>query len=399
MLLKDKNISEKKVLYFDCYSGISGDMIIAALLDLGVPFKIVEDGVKSVLPSGVVLRHEHEMRNSIKVSRFFVDIDMEDQPHRHFSDIRTMIEDSSLKQSVKDLSVKIFLTIAKAEAAVHGVSIDEVHFHEVGAADSIADIIGAAVAIDYLDAEIVSSPIPFGCGQVLTQHGLLPLPAPATVEILKDIPVYGTKIESELTTPTGAAVIKTTAVKFSSMPSMIPVGTGTGAGSRKLKDRPGILRVTLGTLHPVDTLKSLKIIETNIDDMTGEMAGHALTELINEGALDAWIESIIMKKGRPGLKISVLSKEDDYQRLVKILLLNTTTLGVRIYDVNRIEMERLFEQVDTKWGSVRVKIGKLGKDINNIAVEFDDCSRLAKENKVSIKEIIDEAKSAALKFV
>ncbi len=390
-----KGFGEGKLLYFDCFSGLSGDMIVSAFLDLGVPFSIIENAVKKLSLKGVVLRHENEFRHAVKVSRFFVDVDDTSQPHRHFSHIKNMIDKSDLDVEIKNLATEIFLTVARAEASVHGTSIEKVHFHEVGAADSIADIVGAAAAIIYTGASIISAPVPLGSGFVNTQHGILPLPAPATLEILKGVPVYGTDIKAELTTPTGAAIVKTVAVHFDKFPQMVPVNTGMGAGSRSHKERPGIFRLILGIPSKDKYAEKLKILEANIDDMTGELAGHVLSHLLNRGAKDVWIENILMKKGRPGIKLCTLCDQSDELKLSELIMKHTTTLGVRSYDVGRFELKRKFETVKTRWGEVSVKIAVHNNKIYNISVEFDDCVKLSATNDATVKDIMNEASGIA----
>jgi hypothetical protein len=244
------------LLYLDCFSGISGDMVVSALLDVGVPFAVIEEAASQLPLSGYRIRHEKEIRNAISVRRFFVDVEESEQPHRHFSQIRDMIENSTMNERVKRTSISIFEVLAKAEAKVHGTTIEEVHFHEVGAVDSIIDIVATAAALDHLNAAVACARIPLGRGFVNTQHGILPLPAPATLNILEGIPVEGTDVESELTTPTGAAIVRALSVQFGPMPPMTPIRIGFGAGSRTLPERPGILRVVLGEISEMQQLSS-----------------------------------------------------------------------------------------------------------------------------------------------
>ena len=244
------------LLYLDCFSGLSGDMIVSALLDTGVPFPVIENAVSALPLSGYSIRHEKEMRNAISVSRFFVDVTDQEQPHRHFSQIRDMLENAALSERVRQMAIAAFEVLARAEATVHGASIDKVHFHEVGAVDSIVDIVAAAAGIDHLNATVSCARIPLGRGFVKTQHGLLPLPAPATLNILEGVPVEGTDVASELTTPTGAAIVKSLSTHFGPMPPMTPIRIGFGAGSRTLPERPGILRAVLGEKSPVTPASS-----------------------------------------------------------------------------------------------------------------------------------------------
>ncbi|MBN2718500.1 MAG: LarC family nickel insertion protein [Deltaproteobacteria bacterium] len=264
----------KPILYLDCFSGLSGDMIVSALLDVGVPFTVIEEAVSALPLSGYRIRHEKEIRNAISVCRFFVAVEEAKQPHRHFSQIRDIIEGSTLNDRVKRTSIAIFEVLAKAEAKVHGTTIEEVHFHEVGAVDSIIDIVATAAAIDHLNATVACARVPLGRGFVNTQHGLLPLPAPATLAILEGVPVEGTDVESELTTPTGAAIVKALATQFGPIPPMTPTRVGFGAGSRSLPNRPGILRAVLGQNH--SQRKFLLVVFTNEPCKRNHAFMHAL---------------------------------------------------------------------------------------------------------------------------
>jgi uncharacterized protein (TIGR00299 family) protein len=388
-----------RILFFDCFSGLSGDMIVAALIDLGVPFARLEEAAAMLPIGGYRLRHEREMRGPFKVSRFHVDMDIhhsDHHRHRRFADIRQLILDSKLPPGAADRSVRIFETLAQAEATVHGTAVDDVHFHEVGAVDSIVDIVCAAAAIDYLACDVACGPVPLGCGFIETQHGRMPLPAPATLHILKGVPVEGTPVRAELTTPTGAAIVRTLASGFGPIPAMTPSAIGFGAGTRALPDAPGILRVVLGT--PDTSLRSPAshvVIEANIDDMTGELAAHAMETILNAGALDVWCETIQMKKGRPALKICILAAGSDLLRMGGMLLSQTSTIGLRWYGVNRMEMTRSVSQVDTPFGPVRVKRAVWPGGASNHAVEFADCRRLAAETGVPLKEIYAVAQGLA----
>ncbi|MBN2718990.1 MAG: nickel pincer cofactor biosynthesis protein LarC [Deltaproteobacteria bacterium] len=380
----------RRVLYLDCFSGLSGDMIVSALIDVGVPFSVIENAALALPLSGFAIRHEKEMRNSLSVSRFFVDVDEGKQPHRHFSHIRDMINGAGLSDSVKQKSIAIFEVLAKAEAKVHGTTVEKVHFHEVGAVDSIIDIVGAAAGIDYLNVDIVCRTVPVGTGFVDTQHGRLPLPAPATLNILAGVPLEGTEITSELTTPTGAAIVRALATSFGPMPHMIPENTGFGAGSRNLPERPGVLRAVLGR-RSGDAQGTLTVLEANIDDMTGELAAHAVDRLLTAGALDAWMEPIQMKKGRPALKISVLCQNAAREHLGRILMRETTTIGVRYYEVSRMVLSRQRISVVTHYGQVHVKVSSDENGIKTVSPEFEECRQLSLEANVPLKDVMSAA--------
>jgi uncharacterized protein (TIGR00299 family) protein len=366
-------------------------MILGALLDLGVELTTVKQSIARLGLSDFQLKIEKVTRNSIQATRFWVEVDQGSQPQRSWADIRALIEKAGLSAPVARLALQTFLLIAEAEGRVHGRSVDEVHFHEVGAVDSIVDIVGAAAAIVSLGARVVSSPLPLGRGTITTRHGVLPVPAPATVLILDGVPVEGTEIEAELTTPTGAALVKAAASSFGLMPRMIPRGSGYGAGARSHATRPGLLRAVLGQPleeRPPREEGSCHVIEANIDDMTPEIAAHASGVLLESGALDVWFEPIQMKKGRPALKLSLLVGADQLDRLCEAVLRETPTIGLRYYRVGRVEMERSMAEVQTPWGAVRVKIARGLAGSVNAAPEFEDCRRLAQQAGVPLKQVM-----------
>ena len=385
----------RPILYLDCFSGLAGDMIVAALLDLGVPWALLETTAKALPLDGYTLRTERTERNSIYATRFIVDVDEAAQPHRHYSDIRHMLEHAALPSDVRELALSIFAHIARAEARVHGTSTDHVHFHEVGAVDSIIDIVCAAAALRHLDAQVVCAPIPLGTGFVATQHGQLPVPAPATLLILEGIPVVGTDIRAELTTPTGAAIARATATRFGTLPAMTPTAIGFGAGARSLKAQPNVLRAILGTPTDATHTGPLALLEANIDDMSGEIAAFAAAQLRDAGALDVWFTPIQMKKDRPGVQLSVLCRQADADALSEILLAETTTIGVRQQAVTRTEMRRTHISVTTPHGDVRVKVATHHSGRQNVAPEFADCEALARRHGVPLKKIMALATAAA----
>jgi uncharacterized protein (TIGR00299 family) protein len=392
----------KPILHFDCFSGLAGDMILASLIDLGLPVEVIESAVAKLPLEHFRIRLEKEKRQGVMATRFFVDVEESQQPHRHYSSIRSMIEDADLNERIKGISLDIFETIAKAEARVHGTTIENTHFHEVGAVDSIVDIVGAGAAFDYFDARVTCSPIPLGQGLMKMAHGVLPVPAPATLFILTGVPVEGTEVKAELTTPTGAAVIKTVADAFTRFPPMVPSQIGFGAGARSHETRPGLLRVVLGESvkeQDAGLYPACYVIEANVDDMTGEIAAAAAVALLENGALDAWFEPIQMKKGRPGLKFGLLCKLGDLERLSGKLFRETSTIGLRYYPVGRIEMERSMHTVDTPYGSIRVKVATGLEGSVNAAPEFEDCRRAASEHGVSVKRVMAVAVGLAQKLL
>lgn len=384
-------MTRQNLLYFDCFSGIAGDMILASLIDMGLPIDVVEHAVSKLPLAGYRIETTKEKRNAIMATRFHVRVDTSTQPHRHYSGIRTMIEDSALDDGTKTRALAIFKTLAEAEAKIHGTTLEEVHFHEVGAVDSIVDIVGAAAGFNHLDAEVVCSPIPVGYGIIHTEHGNLPVPAPATLQILEGIPIEGTEIPCELTTPTGAAVIKATAKRFGRMPEMVPRGIGFGAGSRSHETRPGLLRVVMGEATVATNDEHNQpciVVETNVDDMTGELAANAATRLLKEGALDVWFESIYMKKGRPAQKLAILCKNEDLDRLAGFLFEETSTIGLRYYPVGRMEMDRSLHLVETPFGNIHIKVARGLNGSANAAPEFEDCARAARAHSVSVKQVM-----------
>jgi len=386
-----------RLLYLDCFSGLAGDMILGALLDLGVPLDLVRETVARLPLEGYALRVQRERRSSIDAARFFVDVEEARQPSRHYSDIRGMIETAGLPAGVERVASEIFAALARAEARVHGTAVDDVHFHEVGAVDSIVDIVGIAAAVDHLGAEVRSAPLPLGRGFVKTSHGTLPLPAPATLLLLEGAPAYGTEIEAELVTPTGAAVVKALCRGFGPLPPMVVERVGFGAGSRSHPGRPGLLRAVLGRPLPGGDAAwdSHVVVEAGIDDITGQLAGHALERLLEHGALDAWVTPIQMKKGRPAVVLSALCRREDLQRVTETFLRETPTIGVRHHPVGRCEMDREIREVETPFGAVRVKIARGPGRAGNVAPEFEDCRRAARERDVPLKRVLAAAMAAA----
>lgn len=372
-------------------------MTIAALLDLGVPLLVIEHAVSALPLEGVFLERGHAHRSGIVATSFEVIVEP-NQPERTYASIDSMLELSPLDPEVRSLSRRIFRKLAEAEAQVHRMPLAEVHFHEVGAVDAIVDIVGAAAALVYLGAEVQGSPLPMGRGFVKARHGILPLPPPATVECLKGIPTYSVDLDAELVTPTGAAIVAATATKFLRWPSFMPDRVGWGAGRKDFPDRPNLLRVVLGS--PTSTLEdaapsaSHTIVEANVDDMTGEMAAHAIEALIAAGALDAWAAPITMKKGRPALTIAALVETPQADAIGTVLLRETTSIGLRKIPVSRTERPRRHVTVDTPYGRIRIKISEGPFGPPQIKPEFEDCAHAAKTNGVSLREVLQAALNA-----
>jgi uncharacterized protein (TIGR00299 family) protein len=374
-------------------------MIIAALVDLGVPLAVVRDAV-SVLPlKGVRVAVEGTQAGAIGATRFEVVVSGK-QPERTYSEIDAMLARSSLDEPVRALARAIFRKLGEAEAEVHRIDLADVHFHEVGAVDAIVDIVGAAACFAYLDAEVVASPLPMGHGFVTCRHGVLPLPAPATVVALKGVPTYAAGIEAELVTPTGAAIVATVAKRFLSWPAVAAERVGWGAGSSPLPDRPNALRVVLGSEAPeagtrFDDGATHVVVEANVDDMTGEAAGHAIAALLAAGALDAWASPVVMKKGRPGLVVSALARQPDADRIATVVLRETSTIGVRYQPARRVERPRTIHVVTTRYGEIPVKVsgGPYGPPL--VKPEFDACARAAERAGVPVRAVIEETLALA----
>jgi uncharacterized protein (TIGR00299 family) protein len=386
-----------KLLFLDAFSGIAGDMSIAALVDLGVPFELVRDSVAALRIGGFELELKRARGGAIGGTKFDVVVSAP-QPDRRYRAIDDLLAVSSLNAGAKALARAIFLRLGEAESEVHRIPLDEVAFHEVGAVDAIVDIVGAAACFEYLAAEVVASPLPMGRGSVRCQHGILPLPAPATVACLRGVPTIDAGIEAELVTPTGAAIIATVARRFVAWPSFTPERVGWGFGTRGLPDRLNALRVVLGSAKVETDVASNGthvVLEANVDDMSGELAAHALQTLLESGALDAWATPIVMKKGRPALTISVLGERGAEARLAEALLRETHSIGVRHGLVSRTERPRRMLDVVTDYGVIPVKISEGPFGPPRIKPEFDACASAARSAGVSVGVVIAAALAAA----
>jgi uncharacterized protein (TIGR00299 family) protein len=393
------------ILYCDCFSGISGDMFLGALLDAGLPVELLSEQFNLLNLSefqGVTAQKVRKGALAATLLKLDIRDPSDDHDHHHdhhsqsrcLSDIRSLIESSGLSEPVRQTSLKIFKNLAEAEAKVHGSSIEEVLFHEVGAVDSILDIVGVAIGLDYFNVQAVfSSTLPLGTGQVNTQHGLLPLPAPATMELIRmaQAPVTASKATVELVTPTGAAILASTAVF--SQPNMKVKQVGVGAGQRDL-EWPNILRVLIGDSDEV--LGTYLEIETNIDDMNPQIYGHVMAKLFQVGALDVYFTPIFMKKNRPATKLSVIARKEDEHCICDLLLRETSTLGVRVKPISRHEAEREMRTIETCYGQVPVKLKIMDGDVIQATPEFDACVRLAEKNNMTVFHIIKEADALAI---
>ena len=376
------------IAYFDCFSGISGDMILGALIDLGFPVSELTSSLASLKIQKCTIEALPEKRMNVKGTRLRISMKKPEKNERTFKEIRTMIEGSKLNKDVKKRSIDVFYCLAKNESFIHRKKIDHVHFHEIGAVDSIIDIVGSVLGIHYLNInEIVSSPLPLGSGFIQCRHGTLPLPAPATLEILKNIPVYGISKPGETVTPTGAAIIATLVQKFGPLPPFIIKKVGYGVGERKDNDVPNLLRVILGRNGKKISCEQVVVIETNIDNMNPEIYDYLMEALFKLGALDVAFIPMQMKKNRPAILLKVIARETDKTELIKKVFNETTSLGVRVHTVERYFLSRKMDVVETPWGKVRIKIVEQPDGRIATAPEFDDCKKIARENNIPLKQV------------
>ena len=383
-----------KIAYFDCFSGISGDMVLGALLDLGVPSEVLLEELKKIPVEGYSIRVQKEQRGLITGTRVIIDVDH--QPARTFRDIEVLIQRSGLGETVKERTLKIFYNIARAESRVHNLPVSEVHFHEVGAVDSILDVAGAVIGLHCLEIDrIRSSPVPIGRGFVQTHHGLLPLPAPATVLLLEGIPVFGTDAERELVTPTGAAILSSLAEAYGPVPEMKLLSSGHGVGSHPASDPPNLLRMLVGTSRSPLESKHLLMLETNIDDMNPEFYGYVIEKLFALGALDTTLTPVQMKKNRPGVVLGVLIEPALKSGALQLIFKETTTLGVRIHEVERVELTRRLETIQTPYGQCQVKRVMVPDGEPRVIPEYEECRRIADEHGIPIQEVYGEVRRLA----
>ena len=383
-----------KTAYLDCASGISGDMTLGALVDAGVPLEAIQEGIDSLGLAGVRLESEEVKRKGFRGLKVRV-LHEPEHAHRHLHHITDMIDASRLTSSQKDLAKRIFTRLGEAEAKVHGTTLRKVHFHEVGAVDSIADIVGSAIGWDLLGAQrIACSPVPVGKGSIVIAHGQVSLPAPATAELLKNIPLAASEVEAELTTPTGAAIVATIVDQFGALPAMTVQEIGYGAGDRDLNEQPNLLRLLVGEATQGFSQDNVWMLETNLDDISGELIGHCTALLMEAGALDVYTTAIQMKKNRPGVMVSVLCQQADLAKLESLLFRETTTLGVRRWPVSRHKLERRPHTVETSFGPVEGKLAMAPDSAPAFSPEFESCRRIALERNVPLKEVFEVARRA-----
>jgi|Deesub1362A_J573_1020465.scaffolds.fasta_scaffold01007_14 hypothetical protein len=386
----------RQIAYIDCQSGASGDMFLGALVDAGVPLEELERGLSGLNLRGYALTAKKVRRLGLRATK--VDVEITDaskaQGPRGWRDVEGMIKASRLSDRIKQKGTEIFKRLFQAEARVHGRRIDKVHLHELSAIDCVVDVIGTLIGLDSLGIDrLYSSSINLGTGGVVTEHGRLPVPAPVTLELLRGRPVYSTDVSFELTTPTGAALISSLVSGFGSMPLMSVKRIGVGAGSMDLKEQPNILRLIIGE-DAASYEEEVVVIETNIDDMNPQAYEYIMERLLNSGALDVSLTNIIMKKGRPGVRLTVLCHERDMDGLVELMFRETTTIGVRFYRAGRRRLRREMMEVETRFGRVNVKVSRLADEVIRVMPEYSDCLRIAKRQKIPLLDVMREIASS-----
>ncbi|HET9467458.1 MAG TPA: nickel pincer cofactor biosynthesis protein LarC [Vicinamibacterales bacterium] len=418
-----------RILYFDCFNGASGDMVLGALLDAGLPLDELRRALGSLALEGATVSATRVLRAGVSATKFIAEehghnahdhghshehhhdhghshprstIDdgrstIVHHAHRSLAEINTLIERSALSAAGKARAKELFHRLGEAEAAIHQISIDKIHLHEVGALDSIIDIVGAVFAIEWFRADrIISSPLNVGGGMVNSAHGNFPVPAPATVKLLGRAPVYSSGVQSELVTPTGALLVTSYATSYGPVPSMTIEHTGYGAGDRDLPNTPNVLRVLIGESSEQPHTERIVVLQSELDDMSPQLFGLVMDRLYAAGALEVYFGSVQMKKNRPGTLLTILARPEQREELSAIVFRETTTIGVRYHEVLRERLEREIVAINTPLGTVRFKVARLGDTIVNAAPEFEDCLRIASERSVPVKDVQAAANKAYL---
>ena len=401
-----------RILYFDCFNGASGDMVLGALLDAGLPFDELRRALGSLAIDGASVSAARVLRAGVSATKFVAEEHGHNtherdhghghqhhhhHAHRSLAEISTLIDRSALSPAGQQRAKELFYRLGEAEAAIHQMPIDKIHLHEVGAVDSIIDIVGAGFAIEWFHADrIVSSPLNVGGGMVKSAHGNFPVPAPATVKLLASAPVYSSGVQSELVTPTGALLVTSYATSFGPLPAMTIEHTGYGAGDRDLPDTPNVLRVLVGESTEQPHTERIVVLQSEIDDMTPQLFGLVMERLYTAGALEVYFASVQMKKNRPGTLLTILARPEQREELSAIVFRETTTIGVRYHEVLRERLEREIVPVGTPLGMVRFKVARLGQTVVNAAPEFEDCLRIASERSVPVKDVQAAANKAYL---
>ena len=393
-----------KIAYFDCFSGASGDMILGALMDAGLPLEKLKAELAKLKLSHYDLKVEKVAKKSIGGSQAIVIVeeDHHHHHHRHLSDIKTILENSDLEKGIKKKSIGIFTRLAEAEAKVHQTTIDHIHFHEVGAMDAIIDVVGSVAGLAALGIEkIVCSALHVGAGTVECAHGTLPVPAPATVELIQGKPIYSTGVQGELLTPTGAAILTTLASEFGPMPAMTLKITGYGAGNADISI-PNLLRIAIG--ESAEEIKGLEservaVMETSIDDMNPQIYDYLIEKMLQMGVMDVFLMPLHMKKNRPGMLLTVLCKMEMMDQITDFLIAETTTIGVRWRIDHRMKARREIRTEKTTHGDIGFKVAKIGDRTVNVSPEYEDCKRVAVKKNVPLKNVMDAARSVAAKLI
>ena len=383
-----------KAAYFDCFSGISGDMTLGALVDAGCPLDHLRTNLQGLEVPGWLISGEKVWKYGLAATQ--VSVRTEDtHTHRSLSTILGIIDKSTLDMEVKTRAAAIFTKLGEAEASVHDVPLEKIHFHEVGAVDAIVDIVGASIAFAALGIDSFScSPLNVGGGTVQTAHGLLPVPAPATARLLLGKPTYSNGLQKELVTPTGAAIVATLCDRFGPQPAMKVSAIGYGAGTTDLETQPNVLRILIGEVAAKGLEGhggTIRVLEANLDDMSPQIFGYLLDKALAAGALDVFATPIQMKKSRPGMLVSILCLPEDETRFREMLFAETTSIGVRSYLVDRYALAREHVNVSTRYGDVRVKVSRNNGRVQQVSPEFEDCRRLAEEKNVPLQEVIEQA--------
>ncbi|MFO7986222.1 MAG: nickel pincer cofactor biosynthesis protein LarC [Desulfatiglandaceae bacterium] len=378
-----------KIAFLDCFSGISGDMFLGALLDAGLSLEDLTASLKTLPLSGYDIQTRREGRHHIFGTRVLINVRGQAHAHRGLQAVRDIISSGDLSESVQTTSINIFETLARVEGAIHNIPPEAVHFHEVGAVDSILDIVGTVYGIERLGLHrLYASPLPLGSGLMTSSHGVIPVPAPATMALLKDVPVFDAGIDHELVTPTGAILVKALASAFGPMPAMKVHKIGYGVGTRELADRPNLLRILMGETEAKPNVDTVVVLETNLDDVTPEVLGYLMDKLFEAGALDVVFFPVHMKKNRPGIQLQVMSRPDQKNVLTGLISQETATLGIRFRYTQRSVLERASAEVDSPWGKIKVKriVPEDGKPF--LAPEYEACKKIALKHNIPLRRVV-----------
>lgn len=393
-----------KTLYFDCFAGVSGDMTLGALVDAGVDARALTERLMLLGVEGYEISFEKVDRSGISATRAHVRLTHEEKQHRHLSHIEQIISGSRLDDSVKERALKIFRRLGEAEARVHNVPVERIHFHEVGAVDAIVDVVGACICFELLQVErFVASALHVGSGTVEMAHGRFPVPPPAVAELLRGAPIYSTDIVGELVTPTGAAIVATVCEEYGALPRMRVEATGYGAGGREYQNFPNVLRVLLGESDKAGETpagvsaqgdEELLMVETNVDDVSPQVLGYLIERALAAGALDCYFTPVQMKKNRPGVLVSLLCRPVDGEAMRGLLFVETPTLGVRTYTVTRRALEREAVTVETEFGTIAIKVARWRGQTVGATPEYEDCRTAALAQNVPLRVVQEAARAA-----